>query len=91
MAQACRTCGGVGFGKIDARGFYGTQPCPDCNKGNKGNAPGLPKHVATEGGAVHYLDERGAGGEAYDPGVVNTGSEVVSIEDAQAQTEGQGG
>jgi hypothetical protein len=80
----------MGFGKVDARGFFGVDACPTCNKGNKSNAPGLARSVGGGGGVVHYLDERGAGGEAYDPGVVNTGSENVSIEDAQAQTENEG-
>jgi len=93
MAQACKTCNGMGFGYADDRGFVANDTgCPDCNAGNPGKAPGLAKPAAAVTPGIEYVDGPGAGGgEAYDPGVVNTGPETVSIEAGQAMTENEGG
>jgi hypothetical protein len=90
MAQACTSCGGVGWGLIDPEfGFRGGEkPCRTCNPDGLGRfipiGPGMSQ-------TVDFLDAKAheSGGE-YDPGVVNTGNEVVSIDQALAMTSAEG-
>jgi hypothetical protein len=121
MAEACRTCNGVGYGIVDPEIGWrsGTPrgeppiPCPDCQgrfaayvkdavatsvvdtkKIKRLREPTYGPYVPPRVGTSTGIDVVGGGDassvatDEFDPGVVNTGSEKVSIEAALAATAG---